>query len=774
MKRIYKIVLFLLICMVIFGCQKKEKGAIIPYDTSPSIVEISTPSEQDLLLDTCNEIYTAVYSNDWDTNKRVSEIVNGLGQAGYVAVDDDNQVNMTCAEKLLEFIRRKENGDHAQIILIRVSCDSGLSLYEFEAEDGKVFIRETYYKNMNGKLSRIQEAEYEASVFDFTEEGYLMIEGSWNSPDKYVLTLSEEKEHVALRVFPLDEEVRELNCKYIKPISYGLNNMFITEWSQEDYNRLDFYDVFEMFYEAVYKTKFPYVMSDNLSISKEYDIPSNEFEYVIMQHFQVTEQELRKVLRYDAKKDCYIYRPRGFGEYDYMDIPYAEVVSYTENEDGSLTLLVNAVYANENTSRLFSHEVTVKDIEGKTYYLSNHLIDAKEPNLWWHTERYTDEEREKQYESISIQNAETKEYQTEEDDISWMIPKVEVELFSKEEKLQVKNQVLTVAENIWGLYEDVSISESLSYESGINNFTKEQRMAVVSALGKNAVVATSEDINMVNGEKLKAFYQDYQNKKEGMITVYHVNRDGLIATVTFLYRDNTIQEYYVGVKPNKDGKPRLTGSYVQEIEFINLTEKGYFMYAQKNALSHASMCQYWRVSPLSKECRELTEKYLKYFDLQKYKLMVIDWDENNVSDVLVPGLFEDFYYMKYGENYKGDCEAIPATLFEEIMMTYLPVSIKQIRQAFAYNEIENTYCQETVYGSPYPPFLEVVDYKYHADGTITLYADGVWPDYNSDYAFTNVIVIQPFSDGTFRMLSNNVEQKELELPPVAHRTKEEN
>lgn len=49
-----------------------------------------------------------------------------------------------------------------------------------------------------------------------------------------------------------------------------------------------------------------------------------------------------------------------------MDIPYPEVVSYTENEDGSLTLLVNAVYANENTSRLFSHEVTVKDIDGKT------------------------------------------------------------------------------------------------------------------------------------------------------------------------------------------------------------------------------------------------------------------------------------------------------------------------------------------------------------------------------------------------------------------------
>ena len=45
--------------------------------------------------------------------------------------------------------------------------------------------------------------------------------------------------------------------------------------------------------------------------------------------------------------------------------------------------------------------------------------------------------------------------------------------------------------------------------------------------------------------------------------------------------------------------------------------------------------------------------------------------------------------------------------------------------------------------------------------------DGVWPDYNSDCAFTNQIVIQPFKDGTFKYLSNSIEEKELELPPIA-------
>lgn len=43
------------------------------------------------------------------------------------------------------------------------------------------------------------------------------------------------------------------------------------------------------------------------------------------------------------------------------------------------------------------------------------------------------------------------------------------------------------------------------------------------------------------------------------------------------------------------------------------------------------------------------------------------------------------------------------------------------------------------------------------------------PDYNSDLAFRNEIVVRPFEDGTFRYLSNSIEQIELELPPIARK-----
>ena len=105
--------------------------------------------------------------------------------------------------------------------------------------------------------------------------------------------------------------------------------------------------------------------------------------------------------------------------------------------------------------------------------------------------------------------------------------------------------------------------------------------------------------------------------------------------------------------------------------------------------------------------------------------------------------------------------------YEKIMTTYFPVSVEQLRECCKYDEGSNSYEYEMIYASPYPPFGEVVDYKENTDGTITLIVDGVWPDYNSDLAFRNEIVVQPFEDGTFRYLSNSIEQIELELPPIA-------
>lgn len=184
-------------------------------------------------------------------------------------------------------------------------------------------------------------------------------------------------------------------------------------------------------------------------------------------------------------------------------------------------------------------------------------------------------------------------------------------------------------------------------------------------------------------------------------------------------------------------------------------------------IAHASLREYWRIEPLPEACRELTKKYISGLSYVDYNMLVINWDSSNVEDILMPCMYEDIYRIYTGENLRTKKWKIPAEEYERIMTTYFPVSIDQLRVHCGYDEGSNSYEYEMIYARPYPPFGEVVDYMENADGTITLIVDGVWPDYNSDLAFRNTVIVRPFEDGTFRYLSNSIEQIELELPPIA-------
>lgn len=351
----------------------------------------------------------------------------------------------------------------------------------------------------------------------------------------------------------------------------------------------------------------------------------------------------------------------------------------------------------------------------------------------------------------------------------WFIPQSSDCLITEDEKEQLQSTVLSAAESVKEIYKDVIIADAANYSSGVSEFTSEQRKTVVEQLGAAGLVSVEEDTNMQNPEKIEMFYADYLNGQDSMVTVFEVQRDGLIGAVTFIYRRGELQTYYIGVRWKEGGMPEIQGTSVSNVAEIELTEKGYFIYAYEYVIAHASLRQYWRIEPLSEECRELTEKYISGLSYVNYNVLVTNWDSSNVEDILMPCMYEDIYRIYTGENLKTKDWKIPAEEYERIMTTYFPVSVEQLREKCGYDEGSNSYEYEMIYASPYPPFGEVVEYTENADGTITLIVDGVWPDYNSDLAFRNTIVVQPFEDGTFRYLSNSIEQIELELPPIARR-----
>ena len=332
------------------------------------------------------------------------------------------------------------------------------------------------------------------------------------------------------------------------------------------------------------------------------------------------------------------------------------------------------------------------------------------------------------------------------------------DLLSEEEKEQLQNTVLAAAESVKELYKDSITADTAHYSSGVSEFTSEQRKAVVEQLGKAGLVSVSEDTNMQNPEKVEAFYKDYLNGQDSMVTVFDVQRDGLIGAVTFVFRNGQLQACYIGIQWKEDGTPEIQSISTNNVAEIKLTEKRYFIYAYETVIAHGCIRQYWRISPLSEKCRELTKKYisgLSYLDLE---VLAKDWDSSNAGDILTPSLYDAIYRIHTDKILPSDTRSIPAEDYESIMTTYFPVTVEQLREHCGYDEDSGSYEYEKMHVTQYPPFGEVVDYTENADGTITLIVDGVWPDHNTDLAFRNTVVVQPFEDGTFRYLSNSVEE----------------
>ena len=242
---------------------------------------------------------------------------------------------------------------------------------------------------------------------------------------------------------------------------------------------------------------------------------------------------------------------------------------------------------------------------------------------------------------IEIENSEAETEEAENAEIStesayWFIPQASDDLLSEKEKEQLQSTVLSAAESVSEIYVDIVISDAPNYSSGISDFTSEQRKVVVEHLGSKGLVSVEEDTNMQNYEKIETFYAEYLDGHDSMVTVFDVHRDGLLGAVTFIYRKNKLQTYYIGVRWKEGGVPEIQGTSVSDVAELKLTEKGYFIYAYEEVMAHAGLREYWRIKPLSDKCRELTEKYISGLSYVNYNVLVTNWDSSNVEDILMP------------------------------------------------------------------------------------------------------------------------------------------
>lgn len=170
----------------------------------------------------------------------------------------------------------------------------------------------------------------------------------------------------------MEEKQRQLSKKCVLILGYKGNNLLCSNWSLDNIEELDFNGLFEYFYHMKYGENFDFSKYPN-------GIPMEEFEEVIIHYLPVTKEQLRKWAGFDEEKQTYAWVQLGCSNYtpSFFGTSVPEVTNVRENEDGTITLTVDAVcdmvICDES---VITHEITIKFAEDGTFqYLGNEILD---------------------------------------------------------------------------------------------------------------------------------------------------------------------------------------------------------------------------------------------------------------------------------------------------------------------------------------------------------------------------------------------------------------
>lgn len=727
--------MLLLVGVAILLCSCSNKNAVT--DAERTVIDFSISDENQFIAD-LDDIYSSCQDMKCKTEEeklnQTRTVIESMGSKGYIAVDVENQINMANAENAEMFLSEVAENRDAGCTILQVMYDKSFVRFDFKSGGNNVMITRRFYVRENNCFVEKNEENYKAYTWKYTD-GYLFFEryrmGGYDGDSAYT----------ALRVEPLDEKLRVLNRKYIKTIGYDSNNLFTTNWDESDMNKINYYDIYEALYKMKYGMSSPY--SDE---GVTYMIEGKLYEKVFQEYLPVSTDVLQHVNVYDVSRQMYQYRTRGMFDHSVTPlVPFPEVVDAEYNADGTITLIVNAVSEKDESGRLFTHKVAIKEKENDGFeYVSNDVLTMNKEGIYWYRDRLSDKEWQEYYgdteKTITInQNGNV----------------IDDSLLSDDEMENVKVNIIRILQSdaIRKLYEDEDISNNsdLIYDA-------------VDILGSSGLICFADDTNMYNYQLFQSFYRNYTDGGgRDYICVYRVNRDASVTEMTFVYDDSRIQMIFNTAKfENHDWKFIATG--IRDLKDMKLTQKGYFIYTYSNIIAHGGLKEYFRVSPLTDECRELTRKYVYGLSYVNYNMLVIDWDESNASDILVPCMFDDIYRLYTGENLKPDGGWIDADKYESVMLSMFPVTVTELRDKCDYNPEKDSYRYHVILGKQYPPFGEVVDYSYNDDGTVSLIVDAVWADKGSDIAFRNTLTVKPEEDGTFKYMSNHIEKMECDIP----------
>lgn len=307
--------------------------------------------------------------NSYVSDEVIQDMMEILQESGCPVSANRPYINMYHYEMMDQFLISCEHNQEDRIVLYELHTAGGIGRKEFVFDGTNMYVLDVVSTWNSQKEPVIAStAFHRVKEWEYTQKGWFSFEYCVKEPPEVMEVIIGE---MLIRVLPQPDMYNEIGKKYLYPIGYQGNNVFISSWDSSSLDRIDYTGVFEYLYEMEYGKR---IWSDSCLAG----IEAETFENLMIKYFPVTRQELRSYCSFDAAAQKYRWQDLGCGNYnpDFLGTAVPEINKVWENADGTVTFLIDAVCEMMGDDQVIQHELTVEFPEtGGIRYLKNQVYE---------------------------------------------------------------------------------------------------------------------------------------------------------------------------------------------------------------------------------------------------------------------------------------------------------------------------------------------------------------------------------------------------------------
>jgi len=351
--------------------EQMEKGYNLPVDDKE---KEEAEIECEIVMEAIKDIYINADKGDASniviSDKTIQQMVEIVEEEGYVVTAMGTYSNMRNYKQLEDFLKNSIDEESGTVVVYEVHSDGGIGREKYIYDGTDMYV-------VAAKYSWTDENEAVLTYISYTRiKEWRYSDKGWFCYELCVPEYPEVSEMVdgscLVRVQPISDEHRELSEKYVLGLGYQGNNMLCSNWDTEQLKKLDYNGMYEYLYRMKYQKQFEYENYPN-------GIPKEEFESLIMEYLPVTAEQIREYAVFDEENQTYVWVRLGCFNYapTFFGTAVPEVTDVKENEDGTITLTVDAVCEMILCDEaVITHEVKIRVAEdGSFQYLGNKILN---------------------------------------------------------------------------------------------------------------------------------------------------------------------------------------------------------------------------------------------------------------------------------------------------------------------------------------------------------------------------------------------------------------